>query len=178
MTPRALSTPHDQPDSRKENMSTSIPLRHRDRARIVLSCVILPTQSKALSPTQAPKPSKRLPRKIATPARRRSIERARRFRWNACGRRSQLTLFCARAASGPVVFVSVAGFSGPPRRGATYSGCGRRLLTADETHNHEVDEAIAARKGEPAARSVAAVSSRRSTQRTHDSSASKDMANV
>ena len=134
-------------------------------------CAIVFTPSKSLTPIDATKPSKRPRRKISIPTRRPGAERTRRFRWNLCGRRSQLTVFCARAASGPVVFVSVAGFKwAAPWHGATYSRCRRPLLTAEEPRNHEVDEAIVTRKGEPAKRSVAAVSSRRSAQRSQDSS--------
>jgi len=59
-----------------------------------------------------------------------------------CGRRSQLTLFCAHSASGP-------GSNGAL---ASAAGVGPILtanLMALAPHNYEVGHAIATRKGEP-----------------------------
>ena len=127
---RASPRHHGQQET--GSMSTSIPLWLHDQARIVPSRAIPLNAIGVRSRAEATKPLIRLTRKIAIPAPRPYVERAGRIRWNACGRGSHRTLFCARAASGPVVFVSVARAGRRARRGATYSGCRRHLLVVDE----------------------------------------------
>src|SRR5215467_4964324 len=78
---------------------------------------------------------------------RQSRRKGGRFRGNVCGRRSQLTLFCAHSAAGPVVLSALPGSNG------AHASAGCDFLAADlmahGPHNFGVDQPIATRKGEP-----------------------------
>ena len=85
---------------------------------------------------------------------------AGRFRQNMCGRRSLRTLFCARRGFGHGDILTFVGFNVPPCLEVMSStGLTAAVISswANAPHKHEVDERIATRKGETAARAAAGI---------------------